>query len=184
MQLEIPECRRCFCCLPLRCGIIAFGYLYLIFSLFVLSLETWLAVTGVTSTHTMALYRGVSFYTQLWFFMLLYVIEAVFSIVLLIGAHGKKPRLLRVYFYYGITTTLASLVTLLSLAHHYANAHWANSVLEGSLAFCGFALQAYLLLLIRTELKKLRQNSQISFINHVAEVVVDVPRDEEAGNPL
>ncbi|CAG5043584.1 unnamed protein product [Parnassius apollo] len=186
MQLEIPECRRCCCFIPLRYGIIVFGYLNLIFSLLILGLEIWLVTIDRKMEHTVALYRGASFITQAWLTITLYLLEAIFDVVLLVGAHLKNPSLLRVYYYYGITTTsaIASLVIFLTVKHYEALYDWNTALFEGCFIFSGFALQIYLLLLIRTELKKLKQNSQLSFINHAAEVVVVAPHGGEGRNPF
>ncbi|CAK1583019.1 unnamed protein product [Parnassius mnemosyne] len=186
MQLEIPECRRCCCFIPLRYGIIVFGYLNLIFSLLILGEEIWLETGDMNIEHTMTLYRGALFITQTWLPIILYLLEAIFDVVLLVGAHLKNPRLLRVYYYYGITTTSAiALVVLFLMVRHYeALQDWNTVLFEGFFIFCGFALQIYLLLLIRTELKKLKQKSQLSFINHVAEVVVVAPQGGEGRNPF
>ncbi|CAK1583016.1 unnamed protein product [Parnassius mnemosyne] len=186
MQLEIPECRRCCCFIPLRYGIIVFGYVNLIFSLLTLGVEIWLLTGDKDMEHTMTLYRGASFVTQAWLPVILYLLEAIFEVVLLVGAHLKNPRLLRVYYYYGITTTsaMASVVLFLMVRHYEALYDWNAALFEGCFMFCGFALQIYLLMLIRTELKKLKQKSQLSFINHVAEVVVVAPQGGVGRNPF
>ncbi|XP_013136199.1 PREDICTED: uncharacterized protein LOC106101501 [Papilio polytes] len=182
MRVEIPDCKRCCCFVPLRYGIIVLGYLNLIFALLVVSLETWLAV-GDSSKLTMSMYRGLSFYTQMWLPVFLYTLEIVFNIILLIGAHLKKKSLLRIYYYYGITTTLASFFTLFVVKHRQIHHDFENTIIDLSFVFCGFALQIYLLLLIRTELKKLR-SAQLSFINHVSEVMVDASHSGHGRNPL
>ncbi|XP_068628809.1 uncharacterized protein [Battus philenor] len=181
MLVEIPECRRCCCFVPLRYGILVFGYINLVFSILVLSLETWL---GETTNYTMSIYRGVSFYARTLLPIFLYAMETIFNIILVVGAHMKNLRLLRTYYYYGITTTLAAFVSLFVVKYHQVHYDFEQVIIELSFVFCGFAIQIYLLLLIRTELKKLRQNNQLSFINHVAEVVVTVHPDDEGRNPL
>lgn len=171
--MEIPECRRCCCCVPLRHGILVFGYINLIFSILVVALEAFVSVNYVSSYHTMALYKGVAFYSQIWFALILYTVEIVFNIVLLVGAHKKKIKLIRAYYYYGITTTLA---------HHQAPSHhqelyrqWAYFIVECCFVLSSLGLQVYLLLLVRSELLKIRQSTRLCYVNHAAEVMVDTP---------
>ncbi|XP_032518449.2 uncharacterized protein LOC116770919 [Danaus plexippus] len=175
MRVEIPECKRCCCCLPLRHGILIFGYLNLLFSLFVVALEIALNIKYMYTPYTMAMYKGVSFYSQVWFALVLYIAEIVFNIVLLVGAHTKKTKLLRVFYYYGITTTLASLVTFIVVRQDNMMHHWAYYIVEGSFVICGLSIQAYLLLLVRSELLKLRHSSRLCYVNHAAEVMVETP---------
>lgn len=42
---------------------------------------------GYTSNNTVTIFKGVSFYTHIWFAILLYAAEIVFNIILLVGAH-------------------------------------------------------------------------------------------------
>ncbi|KAM3958803.1 uncharacterized protein ACR2FA_007209 [Aphomia sociella] len=87
MLIDIPECKRCMFCVPLRFGILTFGYLNLIFSILVVSCELWLGIIFPVLVPTLSVYRGVHMYTQKWLPILLYVLEIIFNIVLLIGAH-------------------------------------------------------------------------------------------------
>ncbi|XP_052749306.1 uncharacterized protein LOC128200291 [Galleria mellonella] len=89
MLIDIPECKRCAFCFPLRYGILIFGYLSLIFSILVICLELWLGYGSSVTEPTMSIYRGVGLYTQMWFPILLYILEVIFNIILLIGAHMK-----------------------------------------------------------------------------------------------
>ncbi|CAH0726752.1 unnamed protein product, partial [Brenthis ino] len=175
MRLEIPECRRCCCCVPLRRGILVFGYINLMFSICIVVMESVISFNEFNTTHMMAVYKGVSFYSQAWFALVLYSAEIVFNIVLLIGAHKKKTKLLRAYYYYGITTTLASLVTFVVVRHKELYSNWGYNIIECTIVFCGIGLQVYLLLLVRSELLKMRQSSRFCYVNHAAEMVVDAP---------
>ncbi|XP_050344347.1 uncharacterized protein LOC126769530 [Nymphalis io] len=175
MRLEIPECRRCCCCFPLRHGIIVFGYIHLLFSIFVLAVEIYVSINHVSSQHTMALYKGVAFYSQVWFAFILFIAEILFNIVLLVGAHMKKTQLLRAYYYYGITTTLASLVTFIVVRYSDLYSHFGFYILEACFVLTGLGIQVYLLLLVRSELLKIRHTSRLCYVNHAAEIIVDTP---------
>ncbi|XP_045774124.1 uncharacterized protein LOC123873348 [Maniola jurtina] len=178
MRLEIPECRRCCCCLPLRRGVLVFGYLNLVFSVFIVVIETLDAFEGVFLNHTV-MFRGVHFYAHVWFAAVLYLTEIAFNIVLLVGAHMKRTDLMRAYYYYGITTTLASLITFFVLWLNSVNTctacYWSFYIVQTGFVLCGVGIQVYLLLLIRSELLKIRQNSCLCYVNHASEMVVDTP---------
>ncbi|XP_069359819.1 uncharacterized protein [Maniola hyperantus] len=181
MRLEIPECKRCCCCVPLRHGVLVFGYLNLVFSIFVVAIEILVAYKGTYFTnHTMMMFRGVHVYTHVWFAAVLYVSEIIFNIVLLVGAHMKKTQLMRAYYYYGITTTLASLVTFFVLWLSSINTcthcfYWSYYIVLLGFVLSGVGIQVYLLLLIRSELLKIRQHSRLCYVNHASEIVVDTP---------
>ena len=66
---------------------IQFLFIFQIFSILVVALEAFLSFEYVSTYHTMALYKGVAFYSQIWFALILYTAEIVFNIVLLVGAH-------------------------------------------------------------------------------------------------
>ncbi|XP_022826863.1 uncharacterized protein LOC111356650 [Spodoptera litura] len=181
MLIEIPELRRCCCCLPLRRGILIFGYISLFLTILFGTLQIVLCVfyhnMKSSFATTAALYRGVIMEVQLCIVFLLYSLDIVFHIVLIVGAHMKRRRLLRIYYYYELTTMVATFVVVLITyidLHRYPR--WNFILTEFSLAFTGFVLQVYLVLLVRSELNKDRyQEGTSSFINHVAEVFIDPP---------
>ncbi|XP_052742211.1 uncharacterized protein LOC112054968 [Bicyclus anynana] len=177
MRLEIPECRRCCCCVPLRHGILVFGYLNLAFSIFVVVVEILVLTKGSFSYHTMTVFRGLQFYVHLWFAVLLYASEIIFNIVLLVGAHMRKPQLMRVYYWYGIATTAASAATFLVLWLKMSckHCHWTDYVIEVSFLASGVGIQIYLLLLIRSALRKFKHNSRLCYVNHASEIMVESP---------
>ncbi|XP_072949446.1 uncharacterized protein [Epargyreus clarus] len=182
MRVEIPTCTRCFC-LPLRYGIIISGYVHLISSLMVVLLETSTGFEIASPRHAMVVYRGVMFFCQIWLIVILYSFEIIFSIILIVGAHMKKTSMLQAFYYYSMTTTLAVLVIFLMVRYDDDIKNINNHIIESTLAFCGFVFQIYLLLLIRSELKKVKDRSQLTFVNHISEIIVDGPMSE-GRNPL
>ncbi|CAH2236577.1 uncharacterized protein LOC120631481 [Pararge aegeria] len=177
MRVEIPECQRCCCCLPLRRGVLVFGYLNLAFTIFVITIEAWVSM-GEYAPYSMTMIRGVQFHSHLWLSMSLQAAEILFNIVLLVGAHMKKPQLMRAYYYYGITTTVASIVTFMVLwvKIDCRRCSGIDYLMEAAFLVCGIGIQVYLLLLIRSELRKIKQNSQnICYVNHASELMVEAP---------
>ncbi|KAJ8719426.1 hypothetical protein PYW08_011601 [Mythimna loreyi] len=181
MLIEIPELKRCCFCLPLRRGILVFGYLSLLVTcLFgILQIVLWVLYREYESTFTTtaALYRGVIMEAQLCVIFILYALDILFHIVLIVGAHLKRRRLLRVYYYYQLATMVATfVVVIITYIDLDRFPRWNFVVTEFSLAFAGFVLQIYLLLLIRSELRKERyQEGRSSYTNHIAEVFVEPP---------
>ncbi|CAH2090118.1 unnamed protein product [Euphydryas editha] len=175
MRIEIPEFRRCCCCFPLRRGIIVLGYINLAFSIFLVVIEIVVSEHYGKTNYTVVLYKGLIFFSQLWFAYILFASEILFNIILLVGAHMKKKGLLQVFYYYWITMTLATLVTFVILRTEHLFRNYGNYFLESCFFLSNIAIQVYLILLVRSELLKRRQRNCISFVNQAAEVIVDTP---------
>ncbi|RVE42843.1 hypothetical protein evm_012518 [Chilo suppressalis] len=185
MRCEIPECRRCLFCIPLRSGIFLFGYLNLLFSILLMYIEAWLGWGEPATASTLSMYRGVAIFTQLWLPIVLYSLEIIFNIVLIIGAHTRRKVLLRTYYYYGMTTTVATFLVLMVLFMFDNGSPRMGSIhiIDMLAGICGFVVHIYLLLLIRSELKKPRYRSGVTFVNQAAEIVSPPPWSD-GRNPL
>lgn len=182
MRLEIPECTRCCFFLPLRYGIIILGYLNLLFAILVISVEIILEIRYSGINLTMSIYKGVNFAAAVWLPILLYILEIIFNIVLIIGVHTKRIKLIRIYYYYGITTMLAIIVSY--LCTRFQNPIDTFGMLDICMAFSGIAIQGYLLALIRSEMNKRRYHMG-SYVNCVTEVTFDPPAAwNESRTPL
>uniref|UniRef100_A0A2A4JJA6 Uncharacterized protein n=1 Tax=Heliothis virescens TaxID=7102 RepID=A0A2A4JJA6_HELVI len=147
-----------------------FGILQLVLWLFYRDFESSFSTTA-------ALYRGVIMEAQLCVIFILYALDIVFHVILIVGAHLKRRRLLRVYYYYELTTMVATfIVVVITYVDLDRFPRWNFVVTEFALAFTGFVLQIYLLLLVRSELQKDRyQEGRSSYTNHIAEVFIDPP---------
>ncbi|CAH2090117.1 unnamed protein product [Euphydryas editha] len=177
MVIEIPECRKCCCCFPLRNGIIVFGYLNLAFSIFILSTEMFIEFE--TRPHSVAVHRGVIYFSNFWYACILFASDVVFNIVLLVGAHTKNTQLLRAYYYYGLTTTLLCLVTFIILRTEQLFDQVSFYIIEACFVLSSIGIQGYLILLVRSQLLKMHQRSRICYVNHAAEIIVDIPEQVE-----
>ncbi|CAK1542928.1 unnamed protein product [Leptosia nina] len=182
MRFDLPECGRCCFCLPLRKGVLTYGYICLIFTIFLIAVELYLGYDDLSGM-TLVAYHGNSFFSRVWLALLLYSIDGAFTIVLLVGAHTKRVLLLTIYFYYGITTTLATFLTISLIDYDLLNRDPYFMALEITFILFALTLHIYMLCLVRNMIKKLRQNSGISFVNQVSEVVVEPPI-ENFQNPL
>ncbi|XP_075976954.1 uncharacterized protein LOC142977118 [Anticarsia gemmatalis] len=188
MIVEIPTFRRCCCCLPLRRGILAFGYINLLLTIAFCALQllVWIIIHNHGSGHAIAMYRGVEIEAHIFFVIALHVLDIVFNLVLIIGAHKQSSKLMRAYYYYQLTTMIASfLVLLVTYGDISRVGGWAIASTELCVAFLGFVIQTYLLLLVRSELNKVKyQEGRTSYVNQMAEVFVEPPMRHDRRNLL
>ncbi|XP_048483472.1 uncharacterized protein LOC119692747 [Plutella xylostella] len=165
MRFEVPKFERACFCLPLRGGIIAIGYLNSLYCIVELSL-----LFLFPGAPALVVYHGVFIRAEGWVAGAMYGAELASLVLLLVGAHMKWPQLLRGYYYYAVSTSLATFLTFLVLRDEEEKGV-TDYVLEAAFFFCGFVLQVYLVLLVRSELLKLRAQAQPrSFVNHTAEL--------------
>ncbi|XP_047997739.1 uncharacterized protein LOC125235277 [Leguminivora glycinivorella] len=178
MQREAPEFKRCCFCIPLRRGLIAWGYVKLILDLLVLAYLSlmffWLAHYGL---------RFVSVYMLTYIFIAVCsFLDTAFSIVFIVAGHKKSIKLLKVSYVYNIvwlgflvlgnSFTLYTDLKFLYKMWSYMKDHkyivleiLASSALATSTVF----IQIYVILLIRSEISKLQnQTLEMQFTNHVA----------------
>ncbi|XP_026332572.1 uncharacterized protein LOC113239699 [Hyposmocoma kahamanoa] len=169
MLIEIPVFKRACFCVPLRYGIIILGYLNVVISIFYVVSERMLG----------GMHRGVPIPAPFWVFFLVYAAEIIFSVVLVIGAHKKLCILLNAFYYYSLSTTLVAFVCLLVVWGLYHNVLLeSDTYLELTIAFSSFAVHIYLLLLIRSEVKKLSNCNSYVVVNHMSEVAIEQPKGE------
>ncbi|XP_047998136.1 uncharacterized protein LOC125235582 [Leguminivora glycinivorella] len=178
MRLEIPTLTRCCGCCPLRRGIIILGYLSLAVAVFFMWIELQFAHSW--SEFTVSVFRGASFCAETWLPVLMYCTEIAFIVLLLVGAHMKKPGPMLVFYYYGVTTTAAApvifiwtLATRAPETYHLEYFYYFMQMVDLSIVFIGVVTQVYLLLLIRSELRKPQES--LCFVNHLSEVCVQQP---------
>ncbi|XP_073945966.1 uncharacterized protein [Choristoneura fumiferana] len=183
MYLEIPKFTRCCFFVPLRYGIIALGYLSLAFAIFIVCVDLYFVFGYEVSTYTYGFFRGTFFLTERWLIFVLYAVEIAFIVVLIIGAHLRNHKLMLAYYYYAITTTLAAFASFLFVSIKHVHLTQSSiDLVDVSIMFSGIISQVYLLLLIRSELRKPRE--ALRYVNHLAEVTVQPHTRENGCNPL
>ncbi|XP_045451912.1 uncharacterized protein LOC123660937 [Melitaea cinxia] len=200
MFCELPEFGRCCFCMPLRRGILVFGYLNILFSMFMVGLYSY---SIHHNSEFVLLYHGGTITVDSELCIAIYCADVMFNILLVYGAHRviflknisinlsvyvfmftkqimlklhfemKIMSYLRIFYYYTIATILASV-----LLEVMSWVYWHISMELLPVIFVGICLNLYLLLLVKSLLKKIDtsghtyENQLHQFIN--GECKVDV----------
>ncbi|XP_021184426.2 uncharacterized protein LOC110372188 [Helicoverpa armigera] len=174
MYCDWPTLGRCCFCMPLRRGVITFGYINLIFSAFMVGIYSY-------SVHAdfglFAIYHGTSVGVSIpeEVCVFIYCVEVVFSAVLLYGAHKKLILYIKTYYYFAVTTTVASvLIQILDFAVSVSSRMGFYMVFEVlPLMFAALAIQIYLIILIRSLLKKMEESGPHGYENQLQQIVYE-----------
>ncbi|CAB3227841.1 unnamed protein product [Arctia plantaginis] len=187
MRTEVPVFKRCCFCLPLRRSLIAWGY----FKLFLAAILLLYCLVG--------LYQTINVFLHIKYWILMHeiitltvviavvLVDIIVHILFIVGAHKKEVKFLRVYYYYSLT--LLGLLLLLYLywivlmirdrIYRYINffiiSAWA-------VMFLNLLIQAYVILLVRSEIVKLNNIGSFRFVNNAAEaeckLYIEDPHEE------
>ncbi|XP_045536951.1 uncharacterized protein LOC106708151 [Papilio machaon] len=168
MYFEIPNVTKCCFCIPLRYGLLAWAYFKLAWCVFLTTLISIKLSTTIEKRH-FAIELSIPL-----LYCLSLVIEFIITTIFIIGAHKKNPKLLRVYYIYGmvflgIIFLLCLLVVGLSIFEYISYMRFSfivQNIYETSIFGTGVILfNLYLLSLVRSEILKLENNTQFSFQN-------------------
>ncbi|KAM3958818.1 uncharacterized protein ACR2FA_007220 [Aphomia sociella] len=176
MYTDVPKLTRCCFCMPLRYGLLFWGYFKLLptLSLFtVLVLELSRFINNKAAGH---MHYDVP--PAIPILITITIIDVIFTIVLLVAGHMKNWNLFRVYYYYSITMTAIFLICYalfiigFIVAAEYNPFMYYLFIYVIQVTLFGAAvlmLHVYITVLVRSEMLKLRDNSNFSFVNHAAE---------------
>uniref|UniRef100_A0A2A4JIJ2 Uncharacterized protein n=2 Tax=Heliothis virescens TaxID=7102 RepID=A0A2A4JIJ2_HELVI len=184
---DLPVCKKCCFCVPLRYGLLTWGYLKLIAALIVLSFFIIILV-------------ALSDYVRGCLVIVLPIIailatEIGLHILFIVGAHKKNVRLLRVYYYYAwfmwvATITMFIICTILLALMISGSGDRDNISLKlvlFTMDIVGFLLaiviHTFLLFSLRSEIIKLRSNCPYRFVKNDKDpegFITSVKYDEEA----
>ncbi|XP_023951469.1 uncharacterized protein LOC112055533 [Bicyclus anynana] len=149
MFCEIPVFGRCCFCMPLRRGILTFGYLNIVFAAFMVGVYSY----SVHFSYDMAMvYHGVAGNADSGVCLAIYCADIIFSVVLLYGAHRQIIIYLKVFYYYTLCTLFATIVLEIIVA---TQRYFFMELELLPLFFAGIAIHIYLIFLVRSLLKKL-----------------------------
>ncbi|CAH1637051.1 unnamed protein product [Spodoptera littoralis] len=174
MYCDWPTLGRCCFCMPLRRGILTFGYINLIFSAFMVGVYSY-------SVHTelglFAIYHGTTVGASVpeGACVFIYCVELIFTAILLYGTHKKLITYIRVYYYFALTTTVAScLVQILDFTIAVSTRVGLYMIFEVlPLMFASMSIQIYLIILIRSLLKKMEQSGPHGYENQLQQIVYE-----------
>ncbi|KAF9420150.1 hypothetical protein HW555_003563 [Spodoptera exigua] len=188
MHLEVPVFKRFCFCLPLRHGLIVWGYLRL-----VLSALTIVAVEQCFSSMLSQAKTedGVKYtiYTVLLGVLLIFILaDILMNIVFVIGGHRKILKLLKAYYVYSIilwiTTALVGLGLVIYMIYWFTELEdteeqiWILPVAI-TVYIAQILIQVYIIVLVRSVMIKIKKGFEIRFINNAAECECSMFADED-----
>ncbi|XP_037970111.2 uncharacterized protein LOC105396428 [Plutella xylostella] len=191
MKFELPDLSRCCFCLPLRKGVIGFGYANFIYSAFMVGVYSYWLHSGAGGV--LVVYHGAAAWGAAGeACVVVYVMEMLFNVLLLYGAHKQIPSYLRVFQYFGWgSLAAAALLLLLQLVTSTDRYRGVGVDVElMAVAFAGFTIQLYLLCLVRSLIRKLAEEAtphqyenQLHSIT-AADLKIDRTLDEGPARPV
>lgn len=160
--------------MPLRRGVLTFGYINLIFSAFMVGIYSY-------SVHAdlglFSIYHGVNVGISIpeGVCIAIYCFEVLFTAVLLYGTHKKLILYIKIYYYFAVTTTVASaLVQVIDFAASVSSRMGFYMVFEVlPLMFAALTIQVYLIILIRSLLKKMEEDIPHGYENQLQQIVYE-----------
>ncbi|CAG5043594.1 unnamed protein product [Parnassius apollo] len=176
MYTDIPSFTKCCFCAPLRYGLLVWAYFKLVTSIIIfVSALMWI----------LSFIIFVIIFADAMVFIVLVVVtltiilfDIIFNLVLIIGAHKKHTTLLRLYYRYGIAHGfIITASALLFIVYAIASVNdpfeesklWHKIVIFASAICASMIIHTYLLILVRSEVLKLKANSQFMFTNHTVD---------------
>uniref|UniRef100_A0A2A4JIW7 Uncharacterized protein n=1 Tax=Heliothis virescens TaxID=7102 RepID=A0A2A4JIW7_HELVI len=180
MKGDVPQCTRCCFCLPLRYGLLAWGYFKMIADALLISLTIFRIISIIIFSHIryLALFKVDFGLTSA--ILIIFVSDFVVTIMFIVGGHKKEVKPVRVFYYYSIgiwiATILFTIVVGSLLILSWSSSEMTIISLESFLMtlsafFVVLVVQSYLLLLLRSEITKLSSNRQFTFVNNAAEAL-------------
>ncbi|XP_063365150.1 uncharacterized protein LOC134653688 [Cydia amplana] len=176
--MEAPEFKRCCFCIPMRRGLIAWGYVKVGLNV--------LMLTFVALMFYFFALHGSTFFTAdvviFTFISACLLIDISFNIVFIVAGHKKSVKLLKLsYVYHMVWLGLLTLGTcfMLYVDIDFIQRMWPY-IQDSKFIFLEFLsgsgigislvfVQIYVILLIRSEMRKLQnQTLEMQFTNHVA----------------
>ncbi|XP_034832938.1 uncharacterized protein [Maniola hyperantus] len=171
MRCELPVLLRCCFCFPLRHGLLAWAYLKQISSLFFLTVM----IMKLCNNYRRIRASGDAISTLIIVFMIL---DIVFHVLFIISAHKKDYKKMRIFYRYSIVVLclnvaivgffIAMYVYYVYMAPIMLIFIWSFMVPTLVMIIIMIILQGYLIILVRSEFIKLKNNSQFEFVNHGA----------------
>ncbi|XP_034832942.2 uncharacterized protein [Maniola hyperantus] len=168
MYCELPKLTRCCFCMPLRRGLLIFGYLNILYS--ALSV-LFLSISFHLDEQTIA-FLDIDLF-DIYIYDILYCIDMVFNMVLIYAAHRQIVRCLKVFYYY----TMTMLFVLIILMIYFIFSKPDNVIDYVMSSFVKCCLYIYLIILVRSLLEKLENSSGLTYENQLQEIIAGEIKD-------
>ncbi|CAG5043602.1 unnamed protein product [Parnassius apollo] len=103
-----------------------------------------------------------------------FIIDFVFTIVFIVAAHKKNHQLLRIYYKYGLVSfvmifLLCLVLTGIDIFNNFYIIALKDIINIVTFGAAVIIFNLYLLSMIRSEILKLENNTQLAFVNHVTD---------------
>ncbi|XP_028179076.1 uncharacterized protein LOC135077869 [Ostrinia nubilalis] len=169
-RVEVPEFNRCCFCLPLRPGLLVWGYI----KMAALSVFGYILIEDLIRMMSHSYFRVPTVMILLVCFV---VIDIMFTIGFIVAGHMKHPQLFRMYYYYSLVSLgiffIGYMIVLGVYFYTFRNLPayiFLWTTLDSLYTAVPLILvQLYLSLLVKSELRKLSNNSNFQFVNTAAE---------------
>ncbi|XP_047028418.1 uncharacterized protein LOC124636384 [Helicoverpa zea] len=166
--MDLPVLSECCFCLPLRFGLLVWGYIKLTISsitalILLLALEEKIVRMGDDRD-----------YLEIYVLALVLVTVAInlaLDTLFVVGGHKKNVKLLQIYYIYHIVLWVLTLISLIVMGFVMMKGIHGRMVLQINFfnIFLSSVLQSYFLLLLRSQIMKLKTNIDFQYLNTTAE---------------
>ncbi|KAF9823076.1 hypothetical protein SFRURICE_015556 [Spodoptera frugiperda] len=177
MCCELPVLKRCFLCIPLRYGLIGWSYIRMVIDIVLIVALTTAFIEVLEMVQTKSYHVGNLVIIGL--VVLLGVADVILSIVFIIGGQKKNVKLLKICYVYNIVLWVLLIIMGVSISvytiylmyqHNLSFLQHIFFILTDIFTYLSQILvQGYFLLLVRSEIVKLENNSEFQFVNNAAE---------------
>ncbi|XP_026741705.1 uncharacterized protein LOC113503804 [Trichoplusia ni] len=179
MLEEVPLCKKCCVCIPLRYGLLTWVYIKLIITIFIF-------LTLVLSLYEMnGFCYGCTLFLIFFVIILIFVLtDIILDIVFIVGGHLKNVRLLTLFYRYSFVLAVVTIMLgVLSLLVFLLPVKVPGLLFSINLAIYSIALciQIYFILLLRSEIIKLRSNCSYRYVKNAPGSEGSVHKEEIDG---
>ncbi|KAJ8720025.1 hypothetical protein PYW07_012068 [Mythimna separata] len=180
MTVDIPVYKRCCFCVPLRYGLLGWGYFKMTADAFFV---IYLSLSMIRYVMMMKSCTDHNHRSQILEDLILpmiadavFIVDFMATIMFIVGGHKKSVKLMRVFYFKSIAMFMFTLIlTATSVVLAIQNfmlrdmLFWDRTMLMFSFYFVVLAVQTYFLILLRSEIIKLWTNTKIRFMNNATE---------------
>ncbi|CAH0625273.1 unnamed protein product [Chrysodeixis includens] len=166
MLEEVPLFKKCCFCIPLRYGLLTWVYIKLIITVIMF-------LSLAVNVYDMDRFcYACKILIAIFVIILIFIfVDIILDIVFIVGGHLKNVRLLTYFYRYSfviaVETILLAVLTLLALLFAVkapVSIYFLNLAIYG----LGLFIQIYFILLLRSEIIKLRSNCPYRFVKNTA----------------